>query len=442
MIYYRNLTFLSLFVYFVSLAATQTVYGSGFGALRWIALIAFSAFGALARFSSDRRLVPRRVTLYVSLYLVVWSMTAVFGVYPVFSTYRLFAHGLVLISCLIFLPQVITLTYAPKILTALKLLVALTLIVSYIRPAPLTIFDVASEYRGIFGNANSFGHMCAVGSLIFLHGFLRKGRSLWKYTQLALTILAMSLVFRSGARSSAISLLAGFLTLSLFYRKQFSRNMLAIWAMGTALLVTATIVQPQIKVFINKHQGLEQIDDPMARLSASRLPILVASWEAFEERPLLGWGFGVDKDTDLTNWKGELTSLGFTKRDPVNDLTYSLETGGIAGAFAYFFLLSLIPRLWVTRDRVQLLHANLYPSEIAITQSAQNAQELFMCLTVLLFVMFELDGTALSAGSFFASLFWASFGICIRLRSLFLIELPQNIYWTRIAPRQTLLINY
>jgi hypothetical protein len=441
MIYYRNLTFVSLFVYLVSLAATQTVYGSGFGSLRWIALIAFGVFGALSRLSSAGQLVPRRVTIYVSIYLMLWSMTAVFGVYPAYSAYRLLAHGLVLISCLIFLPQVITLTNAPKILTALKLLVALTLIVSYIRPAPLNIFDIASQYRGIFGNANSFGHMCAVGSLIFLHGFLTKGRSLWKYTQLALTILATVLMFRSGARSSAISLLAGFLTLSLFYRKQFSRNLLAVWAMGTALLVTATTMQPQIKAFTNKHSGFEQINDPIDRLSASRLPVLTASWEAFEERPLFGWGFGVDKDTDLANWKGELTSLGFTKRDPVNDLTYSLETGGIAGAFAYFFLLSLIPRLWVTRDRVQLLHANLYPSEITITQSALNAQQLFMCLTVLLFVMFEFDGTALSAGYFFASLFWASFGICIGLRSLLLIDLPLKIYWARIARRQTLLIN-
>jgi len=423
----HKFTFIALFIYLASLAATQTVYGAGLEAVRWISLLVFVVFGGLSYFTDDTRFTLQHVNTSLGIYLLLWTSTVIFGQFPLFSAFRLTAHAAVLVGSLLFLPQLVTFSNAPRILTALKMLVATTLLISYIQPARRTVFDTASAFRGIFGNANSFGHICAIGSLLFLHGFITNRRTRWGYVQAALTILSTSLLIRSGARSSAVALIVGILTLSLLYRKLFSRNLLIVWCVGSLILLAALKEQTQINAFLNKHSEFDQLEQPMDRIGASRIPLWAASWEAFTERPIFGWGFGVDKDADMAKWNGQFTSLGFTKRDPVNDFTYTLETGGVIGFFAYFYLLTLLPKMWTTRQRILPLLFHLPPTEQMRVLSALESQQLFMSLALALAAMFELDGTALSAGSFFAVLLWVSLGFCVALRSLLLVDLPRRL---------------
>lgn len=438
---FRTLTLASLYLFLASLAATQTVYGGGLEGVRWVSLFAYGIFGALTYFETEHRSPIGSLNATVAFYLALWSFTVIFGVHPQYSGFRFLSHALIIISSLVFLPQVVTLNNAPKLLGALKIIIGIALVVSYIKPAPRTIFDETNMFRGIFGNANSFGHMCAVGALLYLHGFLTQRQARMRYLHLALTILAVVLMFRSGARSSTIALLAGFVTLALFYRRQFSRNLVIVWGVGSVLLLAGIAFQPTINTFVNKHPDSDRNGEPIDRLGASRFPIWIASLEAFEERPIFGWGFGVDKDTDVSGWNGQFTSLGFSRRDPVNDFTYTLETGGVVGAFAYFFLLSILTRLWLPKYRVLPLISNLNPSEYLIAESALETQQAFMCLAVLLAVMFEFDGTALSAGYFFAPLIWVSVGLCASLHGLLVYDLPRKMSWAYLSAREATSFN-
>ena len=225
--------------------------------------------------------------------------------------------------------------------------------------------------------------------------------------------------------------MAGILALSILYRKFFTRNLLIAWCVGSVLLLVVLAEQKQINAFVNKHTEFDQVDQPMERIGASRLPLWAASWEAFTERPIFGWGFGVDRDADMAKWNGQFTSLGFTKRDPVNDFTYTLETGGVIGFFAYFFLLSLVPKMLTTKQRILPLLMHLPPTDHKRVVSALESQQLFTSLTFALTVMFELDGTALSAGNFFAVLLWMSLGYCVALQSLLVVDLPRRLSLAR-----------
>jgi len=165
------------------------------------------------------------------------------------------------------------------------------------------------------------------------------------------------------------------------------------------------------------------------RFASSRLSTLEKSWRGFEERPLLGWGFGVDSDTDLSRWNGELTALGSTVRDTVNDFTYTLETGGIVGLFAYVLIMSLAFKAWIPWVVRSRMDTGLQRPEYEPLASAYEVQKVFFCLAILLIVMFEFDNTALSAGNFFSALVWVSLGVSIGLYASLMSTLR------RLAPK-------
>jgi O-antigen ligase len=427
---FRTLTLVSLLCYLASLAATQTAYGGPFLPIRWISLASFSFFGALSWLANDRRLPLGELAFRVVVYLFLWSLTAINGVYPQFSTYRLIAHALVVVSCLILLPQAIQFSDGARLLHILKVLIATTLIISWLSPAPLTAFDSANQFRGIFGNSNSLGHMAAIGCLLFMHGVLTKSGSRSAQIQLVLAAFSAILLIRSGARSSSVALLAGLIALFVVKKELNARNMLIGWGIVISGLIITLTLQSRVEGFIFKRLSNESVESRTSSLTISRLPTWSASWEGFKERPILGWGFGVDSDTDLSNWHGQFTAVGFTGRDALNDLTFTLETGGIVGCIAYFFMLTIALRMWIPPIQLAWFASGLRQSELAITKSALQAQQAFACLNLLLIVLFELDDTALSAGSFPSVLLWTSLGISTALRTLLLHELPRRLLAT------------
>jgi Lipid A core - O-antigen ligase and related enzymes len=398
--------------------------------MRWVSLASLSAFGLLTWVSRDQRISLGALNLRVAVYLILWGLTVIGGVFPLFSIYRLLAHVLVVVSCLVLLPQAIQLNDGNRALIVLKALIAVTLIISWVNPAPLTSYDSANQFRGIFGNSNSLGHMAAIGCLLFMHGFLTASNRTFGKLELLLTIFCGYILIRSGARSSSVALLAGLVALFVIRKEMNTRNLLAGWGVVLSGLILAITLQSHIVDFVFKSRARENPKLVTQSISYSRLPTWSASWEGFKQRPLLGWGFGVDSDTDLSNWHGQFTAIGFTGRDALNDLTFTLETGGIVGCFAYFFLLAFAIKLWIPPLQAGWLSKGLQQAECEIVNSAIEAQQAFACLTVMLIVLFEFDDTALSAGSFPSVLLWTSLGFSAALRTMLTTELPQRVLTT------------
>ncbi len=411
---FGNLTLLSLFIHLASSAATQTAYGSSFSLVRWVSLFALFGFGGLAWMNTPR--LPfqmKSVNMRVAIYLGLWALTVVNADYPLFSAYRWAGHAMIVVSALVFLPAALRMTDVAKLLPALKLIVAVILLVSYFRPAQLTVFDDPGTFRGILGNSNSLGHTAALGCVLFLHGYVTRRGTRWGLLQGAMAGLAGLLLIRSGARSSVVAFVGGFLPLLMLYRSRLSRYVV----IGAVAVVMALIALPflsdRISDFLIKHTDIQVEESGLTidRLTASRSHLWEREWEDFTERPLLGWGFGLDKNSDLSSWNGELAALGITSVDPTNDVMYALEGGGVVGLFAYAFMMSLIFKVWISRALRSMLDVQLRRPGYELLASAYEAQEAFYCVAATLIILFEVDGTALAAGNFFAALLWVSLGL-------------------------------
>jgi hypothetical protein len=422
----RNLTLLSLFVHLFASAVSQTAYGADFLMLRWFSLFALVLFGGLSWIiGGETPPQMKSVKPRVLIYFALWGLTVVNAESFLFSSYRLLSHAMVVVSALIFVPSLLRMTDASRLLLTLKVLVAVILFASYFWPAPLSRFDVINMYRGILGNSNALGHMAAIGCLLFLHGFFIQRRGLWCQLQGVMAGLAGILLIQSGARSSFLTLIAGLIVFYLLYRSELPRYVAVLAIIGA---LSAPIIFPglqgDISSFVFK-QSKDEYAGTLERVMSSHRPVLERHWEGFKERPLLGWGFGLDKDSNLSRWDGSWSFAKVTGRDPVNDIMYTLESGGIVGLFSYVFLLSLIAKAWIPAAEQSMIKARLRQPGYESLSSMYETQKIFYCLVAALIVLFELDNTALSAGNFFSTLLWVSLGITLRMYSVLIHSLPR-----------------
>lgn len=409
------LTLLSLYIHLLSLAATQTVYGQPFSMLRWSSLAAMGIFGFL-NFTMGRlhKTVPIGLVGKVALYISLWGLTVLDSDFPLFSSYRWVAHALIVAGGLVLAPAALGPRHAVWLLNGVRALVALVLVISYFAPADRTVFDDPNLYRGVLGNPNALGHLAAVGVLLFAHATLTTSVKFLRAFYIFVMIISGVLVVISGARSSMLALGAGLGSLLLFYNLRLSKwSLVGLTALSGAFLAFPDLPQTIMSIVLKRE--MEGYDSSaLDKITSSRQEVWQRHLNAFQERPLLGWGFGLDKDADMTNWTGELSALGVTGRDPTNDLLYCLEMGGVVGVFAYVFILSVIRDAWPSRRERSVESASskngLFTLELA------HCQKCFLCIAVLLIVLFEFDNTALAAGNFFAALLWTSLGAACSLR--------------------------
>ena len=394
--------------------------------LRWYSLFALAGFGGLNWMTGGQTpLRMKSVNTRVLIYFALWGLTVINAESPLFSSYRLLSHAMIVVPALIFIPSLFRITDVPKLLMVLKVIVAVILVASYFWPAPLSRLDVANMYRGIFGNANSLGHMSAIGCLLFLHGFLIQRRGRWRQLQGAMAGLAGVLLIQSGARSSFLTLMAGLLVFYWLYRTQLPRYVAILAIIGA---VSTPIIFPSIQDGISRFvlkQSRDINTSTLERVISSHQPVLESQWEGFKERPLLGWGFGIDKDSHMDRWDGSWSFATVTGRDPVNDIMYTLEGGGVVGLFSYVLLLSVIFKAWVSAAERSMLEARLRQPGYEQLSFMYETQKIFCCLAVALIVMFELDNTALSAGNFFSALLWVSLGLALGMYSELMYSLPR-----------------
>jgi hypothetical protein len=416
----HRLTLVSLLVHLASSAVSQTIYGASFSSLRWLSLFALVGVG-FATWATSRRPPVRMdaVNLRVVVYLGLWCLTVIGADYPLFSAYRLAAHAMIVISGLVLLPAVLRTKDVRLLLPALKIITGVILLVSYFRPAQLNSFDDPNLARGIMGDPNALGHTAALGCILLLHGFINQKGTRWGAMQAALAGLAVILLIRSGARSAVVAFIAGFIPLLIFYRAQLSRYVTIGAAAAIVALLTLPFLSDRINGFLVKEASsqTEETDVTLERMGASRLSLWTREWNDFLERPLLGWGFGLDSGANLSNWNGEFTATGVLQVDPTNDILYTLEGGGVVGLFAYVVMMSLMLKAGFPKAVRAALDAELRRPGYKMVKEAYETQKAFYCVSILLIVMFEFDNTALAAGNFFAALLWIGLGLSAGLHA-------------------------
>ena len=410
-----KIVFGCLCFYLVTLGATQTVYGGQFMRLRWVALaILTGVCGAnyLSRLPKLRVFHQDATThLAIFTYAIATAVTVVSAQNFTFSGLRWLSHIVLVITCLLFLGETCSLKEARNFRLFVKALLLGLVVVSHFYPAPDTPYRDQTLLRGAMGDANSFGHVCALCALLMFHGALSDEIKWARVLQGVLGCVCVFLLYRSGARSSTAALLAGGIMLARFYRLWERPHLI----MAAALLIAVAFIEPQFRSrsseFILKPNQSGADSLPSTGVFASRSALWSGSWEAFKQRPLLGWGFGADAETP-TDWAVTAAAIGMIK-DVTNDVCVMLEGSGIVGLGAYVMLLSFIFRRYppsVSNAAIQSASrlGTRLPRDLMLRLHEQRAAYSLWCS---LLVLFLFDGSAFSSGSLITALFWLNAGM-------------------------------
>jgi O-antigen ligase len=376
----------------------------------------------------------------------------------IFSGMKWATHAILLLIFMVFLRGTGSMVTFKQIMLILKLLTAGLLLLSILKPDHMTILDM-SYFRGSMGDPNSLGHIAAICALIYLHGAITGQTRRWRTVQLIVGLIAIVILWLSGARSSMALFLTGMVLLNFFYgiTRSLVRSLLAKSAILISIALMLTFARPTLMAlhsgamtFVVKDmyqsEGLST-----EKIFSTRERLWTDAWEGFKRRPLLGWGFGAIADI-TTEWSISATSLGVT-RDATNDILFTLEGSGLVGFLAYFGLMISIlrqspirqqmSRLWRSRrigiraKRLLLsachsiLEKSYTPGQnLKFQRNAENgissesiqlpvdhAHAIMYILSVSLIVLFLFDGSAFSAGSIISAIFWMSAGTVSLLHS-------------------------
>ncbi len=406
------LSFIALSWYILSLAATQTVYGSVLLNYRWYALLTFmaasSADWVLHRIQ-NRPLPHNNASFILTLYLAGTGISVVFAENWQFSGMRWVAHGVMLLAFMLFLRQTVSPGQIHLILLLLKTSVVSLLVVSWIAPANPTIFEDFDLYRGAMGNSNSMGHIGLITALLFFHALMTGRRSWMSYLNGALAFSAIVTVWSTGARSSMVALIAGLALMIYLYRRKIGGMIPLSFILASLLALAWPTLPREIIRFVVKKQGNEKSIGEQAL--KTRTPLWLAALEGFKKRPICGWGFGADSNISQ-NWVPRLTALGTVKRDATNDLLFMMEGCGVLGVVAYLLLIRLAIGQAPGRRQLEMYGCHDDASYLVAGRGPplHHVQAILFVLSMSLLVLTQFDGSGLSAGNFISAVLWLSMG--------------------------------
>ncbi len=411
------LTWLSLIGYLIALALTQTIYGQPFMMARWIMLGIFAASSGAdlilvaARGGYRRGIGNGRV---LTVYLLATFGSVIYAENWTFSGMRWASHAAMLVVLVLTLPRIITLKQIRALLTILKYITFLLVVVSWLYPAPTTIMDTDTMYKGVMGNANAMGHIAFIASILFLQSTITSKTPKGRYFSAAFAVAAIATIWNSGARSSMIAFSMGVLLLLYYYRKEMKGVVLIGILLGCSVMVSFPQLPQGIVKFVHKTDDTTAVN--ALNTIQSRAPVWSASYEGFKKRPLFGWGFGADS-TIRKNWDIKLTALGTVERDAVNDFLFMLEGCGIVGLGAYLLLIFIVLKERPTRLQYSLLKNFSHEQDGSSGMMAlHHTHVMFFILPVCLLVLNQFDNSALSAGNLISVILWLCVGCAAMLR--------------------------
>jgi len=202
-----------------------------------------------------------------------------------------------------------------------------------------------------------------------------------------------------------VECITGLVLLSYFYPSKLKGKALwvALLAGGLALAVPQmpnAVKRVVLRGDMERMTLLEQV-------LVTRTEVWEAAWEGFKKRPALGWGFGAD-DTISKQWVPEPTATGVVSRDSVNDILIVLESTGVVGLIAYILLVLLSLKQIPTRRERLVLRRMHSPPPVAkeVDFSVYHNHAIAFTAAAALFVTFQFDSTALSAGNFLSVALW------------------------------------
>ena len=404
---------ITIFCYLGTVAATQTVYGGPFMEARWLAL---ALLLIIACFSWTSAQVSRGNGLHgsgmplVIAYLCLTFLTVIMAENPLFSGLKWASHAAMVVVFLVFLLQSLSLRQVGQTLNMLKWLVAALVILSCLKPVATVQYQDVELFRGSFGSPNSLGQVAAIGGLLFLHSLLTAQPGWLRRAEAVTACAAAWLVWSSGARSAMVASITGIFLMSSFYPARLSRKLLWIILVIGGLALAVPDMPKAVTQFVLR----EKTDTrPFSELIfVTRAPVWEAAWEGFKRRPLFGWGFGAD-DHISRHWEIQLTALGTTTRDQVNDVLVVLESTGIVGLMGYLLLIILALKQVPTRHQrflIRKMHGPPMPKRNN-DFSAYHVHAIAFIISVSLLITVQFDNTALSAGNFVSVVLW----LCVAL---------------------------
>jgi len=408
-------TRLSFLGYLVSLALTQTVYGGPFMSVRWAMLAMLVASSTadiiLVKNRGQFRIRPGNGQI-LTIYLLLTFGTVIYAENWMFSGMRWASHAIMIIVFMISLPQLVTLKQIQQAMAIFKYMMAFLVVISWVVPSLQTHYDTGDLYQGAMGNSNAMGAIAFITAFFFLQNYITEKVPRARYIAGALTVIAMMTVWKSGARSAMIALIAGVVFLCYYYRKSMNGSVLACILAGSITMVSFPEVPKQIFHFAQKADPNGSVSGAMQ----SRIPVWTATYEGFRARPLVGWGFGADSNISR-QWSVQLTSLGAAQRDEVNDVLFMLEGGGILGLISYLLSIWLVLKQCPNRLQRSLLQNFRREQEDEGTDmDLHHAHVAMYLLPVCLLILTQFDNTIFSAGNLISVTFWLCAGSAAVLR--------------------------
>jgi O-antigen ligase len=451
---------LSLLFYLGTLAATQTAHGGRFMTLRWIFLAVLTLISLLywltGRISRRDNLENHGAPSMVWVYLLATLASVALAENYSYSGLRWLTHAMLIITLMFILRGTFHSRTANHLIWILKGVMILLLVVSFYMPAPRTVYE-NPYFRGAMGDSNSLGHVAMIAALIFFHEAIASRKIQWRLLNLGVALGASGILLFSWARSSMVGFLVGLALLNFYYG--LTRSFLAKSAalLLFSLLLASPLIQSEILEFVAKGRGGNDHERPSKVLAIvkgdifkkgpsfetvveTRTGLWAEAWEGFKQKPLLGWGFGANKDIEQ-EWSIHPTSAGLV-RDVTNDLLLTLEGSGLIGGLAYLALMISIFKQSLTRRQVNRIRRNRDERlpirekhgpwadrkekeagrERKNLESIQEAKRdhqhaIFYILSISLFALFQTDGSAFSAGSLISAIFWVCAGTAGALRA-------------------------
>ena len=187
---------------------------------------------------------------------------------------------------------------------------------------------------------------------------------LWRAFWVAAIALSLTMVLLSGTRSAAIALVAGILAFSIGYALWGGSRRLRTTAIGTTAVVAALVSLVTIFILVRAGTDVERIDLPGTmverllntgvrdRSAEGRIAAAEVGWQAFLDRPLLGWGpenytVGYDRHVGPDAFAKGAASFDQAHNKLIEELT----TKGLLGLLGYLALWVSLAVVFIRKAR-------------------------------------------------------------------------------------------